>query len=70
MNASTGPNAARTVAGHELLRELARGGLGVIYLARHFVLREFRAIKRPQSQNELDRRLLAAEDPESPARPA
>src|SRR5262249_12181663 len=38
--------AAALVAGHELLRELARGGLGVVYLARHPLLDDLRAIKR------------------------
>src|SRR5262249_10257008 len=37
------------VAGHVLQRELARGGLGVIFLAYHPHLKAARAIKRPLS---------------------
>src|SRR5947209_5422681 len=32
----------QVVAGHELRKELARGGLGVVYLAYHPILRDFR----------------------------
>src|SRR3954464_11862978 len=48
------------VAGHELQRELARGGLGVVYLAYHPLLLDFRAIKRPQLRPGLDRDLVLA----------
>lgn len=49
-----------SVAGHELVRELARGGLGVVYLARHLLLHDLRAIKRPQTRDGLDRDMLLA----------
>ena len=48
------------VAGHELQRELARGGLGVVYLAYHPLLLDFRAIKRPQLRPGLDRDIVLA----------
>jgi serine/threonine protein kinase len=48
------------VAGHELQRELARGGLGVVYLAYHPLLLDFRAIKRPQLRPGLDRDVVLA----------
>lgn len=41
-------------AGHEILRELDRGGLGVVFLARHKMLHELRAIKRPLDQAAID----------------
>ena len=40
--------------GHEILRELDRGGLGVVFLARHAMLHELRAIKRPLDHETLD----------------
>ncbi len=52
--------AQKTVAGHEIIRELARGGLGVVYLARHPVLGDLRAIKRPQTRDGLERDILLA----------
>jgi len=48
------------IAGHELLRELARGGLGVVYLARHLQLKDLRAIKRPLARDGLDRAIMQA----------
>jgi serine/threonine protein kinase len=48
------------VAGHELRGELARGGLGVVYLAFHPVLGDFRAIKRPRMTEGLNRDLVLA----------
>jgi serine/threonine protein kinase len=48
------------VAGHELRGELARGGLGVVYLAYHPLLRDLRAIKRPQLREGIDANLLLA----------
>ncbi len=48
----------KTVAGHQLQRELARGGLGVIYLAFHPHLHDFRAIKRPLPGDAADRDVL------------
>jgi tRNA A-37 threonylcarbamoyl transferase component Bud32 len=48
------------VAGHEIRKELARGGLGVVYLAYHPLLRDVRAIKRPQIRPELDRGSILA----------
>ncbi len=49
---------ARTVAGYELQRELAHGGLGVVYLAYHPNLKHYRAIKRPQPRADLDNEVL------------
>jgi tRNA A-37 threonylcarbamoyl transferase component Bud32 len=49
---------AGKVAGHVLQRELARGGLGVIYLAYHPHLKVARAIKRPLSSAGPDSALL------------
>ncbi|MEY4177776.1 MAG: Serine/threonine-protein kinase PrkC [Planctomycetota bacterium] len=40
--------------GHDILRELDRGGLGVVFLARHAMLHELRAIKRPLDHETLD----------------
>jgi tRNA A-37 threonylcarbamoyl transferase component Bud32 len=51
---------AKLAAGHEVIRELARGGLGVVYLARHAVLNDLRAIKRPQPREDVDKTLLMA----------
>jgi serine/threonine protein kinase len=48
----------KMVAGHELQRELARGGLGIVYLAYHPHLLDFRAIKRPLMRPGHDRNLL------------
>ena len=48
------PNPTQTVAGLELVKELARGGLGVVYLARHPLLNDLRAVKRPQSRADLE----------------
>ena len=39
------------VAGHIIKRELARGGLGIVYLASHPHFNELRAIKRPMTNN-------------------
>jgi WD40 repeat protein/tRNA A-37 threonylcarbamoyl transferase component Bud32 len=44
----------RIMAGHELVRELAHGGLGVVYLGRHPVLHDLRAIKRPRTREGLE----------------
>jgi tRNA A-37 threonylcarbamoyl transferase component Bud32 len=54
------PTAAWIVAGHEIIRELARGGLGVVYLARHPLLGDLRAIKRPLTRDGFDRDMLLA----------
>ena len=43
---------ARMVAGYELQRELARGGLGTVFLAYHPNLKHYRAIKRPQPRTD------------------
>jgi serine/threonine protein kinase len=48
------------VAGLELRGELARGGLGVVYLAYHPYLRDFRALKRPLHQSALYRKSVLA----------
>lgn len=45
-------------AGHEILRELARGGLGVVFLARHPLLDELRAIKRPLDHAGIDSAMI------------
>src|SRR5207247_1814681 len=50
----------KMVAGHELLEELARGGLGIVYLARHPLLNDLRAIKRPRAREGLDRDVVLA----------
>ncbi len=50
----------KTVAGHQLQRELARGGLGVIYLAYHPHFADFRAIKRPLQSDGVERDVLLA----------
>jgi tRNA A-37 threonylcarbamoyl transferase component Bud32 len=50
----------KTVAGHEIVRELARNGMGVIYLAHHPLLNDHRAIKRPLPKGELEREILLA----------
>ncbi len=63
VHAPAGPaiiGAAGTVAGHELRRELARGGLGVVYLGYHTHLEDYRAIKRPQARDGVDRDMLLA----------
>src|ERR1019366_9837212 len=49
---------AKLIAGYELQRELARGGLGVVYLAYHPHLKHYRAIKRPQPRTDLDNETL------------
>ncbi len=54
MNAPTTPSPPRMPAGHEFVRELARGGLGVVYLARNRTLNALRAIKRPYSRRDLE----------------
>ena len=41
-------------AGHEFVREIARGGLGVVYLARHLTLNALRVVKRPYSRSDLE----------------
>jgi serine/threonine protein kinase len=51
-HAEDGP--PKIVAGHELRGELARGGLGVIYLAWHPLLNDLRAIKRPLAHGDPD----------------
>ena len=54
------PDPTRIVAGLELVRELARGGLGVVYLARHPLLNDLRAVKRPQSRDDLENETVLA----------
>lgn len=49
---------AKMTAGFELQRELARGGLGVVWLAFHPRLKHYRAIKRPQPRGDLDDEIL------------
>jgi serine/threonine protein kinase len=61
--ATTGPKpmaagGPRMPAGHVWLRELARGGLGVVHLARHQVLGDLRAVKRPLSKEGKNQRVL------------
>jgi serine/threonine protein kinase len=61
--ASAAPASAQTataklVAGFELQRELARGGLGIVHLAYHPHLKHYRAIKRPQPRADLDNDVL------------
>jgi len=51
---------AKLVANYELQRELARGGLGVVFLAFHPRLKHYRAIKRPQARPDLDSEVLMA----------
>lgn len=52
---------ATLVAGHEVQRELTRGGLGVVYLAYHPRLNAQRAIKRPlRGDGSLDRDIVLA----------
>ena len=58
--APSATGAARIVAGYELQRELARGGLGVVYLAFHPSLKHQRAIKRPLPCADLDNEVLLA----------
>jgi serine/threonine protein kinase len=55
-----GTTPVAVVAGHELRGELARGGLGVVYLAYHPLLRDLRAIKRPQLREGINADLLLA----------
>src|SRR5580704_7084413 len=50
----------KLVAGHEIVRELARSGMGVIYLARHPLLEDLRAIKRPLPKGDAERDSLVA----------
>ena len=50
----------KMVAGHELRGELARGGLGVVYLAFHPVLNDLRAIKRPLPKGGVEPEVLLA----------
>ncbi len=54
------PMPLMAVAGHTLVRELARGGLGVVYLAHHDMIGDYRAIKRPLSDGGFDRDVLLA----------
>ena len=54
------PPIPKMVAGLELVRELARGGLGVVYLARHPLLNDLRAVKRPQSRDDLEKETVLA----------
>jgi serine/threonine protein kinase/WD40 repeat protein len=44
----------KVVAGLEIRKEIARGGLGVVYLAYHPHLMDFRAVKRPQIRPGVD----------------
>ena len=55
---SAAVSTAKMVAGYELQRELARGGLGVVYLAFHPHMKHYRAIKRPQARPDLDNELV------------
>lgn len=55
---SAAVSTAKMVAGYELQRELARGGLGIVYLAYHPHLKHYRAIKRPQPRPDLDNEIL------------
>ncbi|MFO0872327.1 MAG: serine/threonine-protein kinase, partial [Pirellulales bacterium] len=56
----TPPGVSRQIAGHAVVRELKRGGLGVVYLARHLLLGELRAIKRPLDHPDLNRASILA----------
>ena len=51
---------ARLVAGYELQRELARGGLGVVFLAYHPRLKHYRAVKRPLPRADIVNDVLLA----------
>jgi len=51
---------SKLMAGHEPIRELFRGGLGVIYLVRHPVLKDLRAVKRPLAVEGFERDILLA----------
>ena len=48
------------IGGHIVIGELARGGLGVVYLARHAMLDELRAIKRPLDHSTIDTQAMFA----------
>lgn len=48
------------ICGHTVIGELARGGLGVVYLARHAMLDELRAIKRPLDHTTIDAQAMFA----------
>ena len=49
-----------TTAGLKVQDELASGGFGVVYLAYHLHLKDFRALKRPRAGIGLDRDILLA----------
>ena len=52
---------AATTAGLKRCRvELASGGFGVVYLAYHLHLKDFRALKRPKAGIGIDRDMLLA----------
>lgn len=54
----TATHAVSVVAGYQLQRELARGGLGVVYLAFHPHLKHYRAIKRPLPLAAVDKEVV------------
>jgi tRNA A-37 threonylcarbamoyl transferase component Bud32 len=50
----------KLIAGLQVRDELARGGLGIVYLAYHPMLKDFRAIKRPRPNAGLDGEVVLA----------